>query len=50
MINAKEFYGKENQLSKIFAKKLKSKIDIVRIAINFDEYRNSYKIIQILKN
>ena len=49
MINAKEFYGKENQLSKIFVKKLKSKIDIVRIAINFDEYRNSYKIIQILK-
>ena len=46
----KEFYGKENQLSKIFAKKLKSKIDIVRIAINFDEYRILTKLSKYLKN
>ena len=49
MINAKEFYGRENKICKIFVKKLKSKIDLVRIAINFDEYSNSFKIIQILK-
>lgn len=49
MINAKEFYGQEKQINKIFLKKSKSKIDIVRIAINFDEYKKSFRIIQILK-
>jgi len=49
MINAKEFYGQEKQINKIFIKKSKSKVDLVRIAINFNEYKNSFKIIQILK-
>ena len=50
MINAKEFYNKEKNLFKIFKPKKLSKVDIVRIAINFDEFKKSKKIIKILND
>ena len=50
MINAKEFYKSEGDINKIFSLKKKSIISIVRIAINFNEYRNSKKIINNLNN
>ena len=49
MINAKEFYNKESSYSKIYKKK-KSKISLVRIAINFYEYKNARKIINNLNS
>ena len=50
MINAKEFYNLEKDIYKIFSFRKKSKISLVRIAINFDEFRNSKKIIKNLNN
>ena len=50
MINAKEFYHKEKSLLKLFKPKKSSKINIVRIAINFNEFKRSKKIIKILND
>ena len=50
MINAKEFYHKEKRLLKLFKPKKLSKINIVRIAINFNEFKRSKKIIKILND
>ena len=49
MINAKEFYNKESSIFKKFIRK-KSKISLVRIAINFYEYKNARKIINNLNS
>ena len=48
MINAKEFYNKESSIFKKFIRK--SKISLVRIAINFYEYKNARKIINNLNS
>jgi len=50
MINAKDFYNRENEIFKFFLKKNKSSVDIVRIAINFKDYKKSKNIIKNLKN
>ena len=50
MINAKEFYNKESSIFKKFIRKKKSKISLVRIAINFYEYKNARKIINNLNS
>lgn len=48
MINAKDFYDNESIILKIFDKKQNSKIDIVRIAINYNEYKKAKEIIKYL--
>ncbi len=54
MINASEFYGNEEQtkelLKKVFIKKRLSKISLVRIAINFNDYTKGVHITKFLKN
>lgn len=48
MINAKEFYKSEKDINKIFSLKEKSIVSLVRIAINFNEFKSSKKIIRNL--
>jgi len=54
MINASDFFGEYQQIeeliSKCFTKKKLSKISIVRIAINFKQYKQGLNICRILKN
>lgn len=54
MINAKDYYKNNvfliNDLKNNFLSKKNSKVDLVRIAINFSDFKKAYKISLLLKN
>ena len=49
MINAKEYINNEDNIFEVFSKKNKSKISLVRIAINFDDYKSGKILTENLK-
>jgi 4-hydroxy 2-oxovalerate aldolase len=49
MINAKDYFEDFNLINKYFLKQKHSSVDIVRIAVNYDEYIKCKKITQRLK-
>ena len=50
MINGNDYNNNLEKLNKIFVEKRKSKIDLVRIAININEFNKIEKITKILKS
>lgn len=49
MINAKDYYADLDLVDRYFIKKNKSVIDLVRIAVNFDDYYKCEKLVKKLK-